>query len=64
MISPEQEIVSMVARAAGVSEATIRAETRLLHDLGLWGDDAEELLADLGRHFNIDWSGFEFDGYF
>lgn len=37
---------------------------RLLHDLGIYGDDVAEILVGLAKLRAIDWSGFPFDDYF
>ena len=38
--------------------------TRLLHDLGIDGDDAEEILLDFIERFHVDFSSFHFTDYF
>ena len=38
--------------------------TRLLHDLGIDGDDAEEILIDFAERFHVDLSAFPFSDYF
>ena len=58
------EVVGMVAAAAALEPGAIQPEMRLLHDLGLFGDDAEELLASIQARFRIDLTQFEFDRYF
>ncbi|MEL6606647.1 MAG: DUF1493 family protein [Bacteroidota bacterium] len=39
-------------------------ETRILHDLRIAGDDAEELLEAFSERFQVDLSDFEFERYF
>lgn len=38
--------------------------TRLLHDLGIDGDDAVEILTDFSKRFGMDLSSFPFQRYF
>ena len=42
----------------------IRGDHRLLHDLSIYGDDAEELIVALGDAFKLDPREFDFDKYF
>lgn len=58
------DIISVVSRKSGVKPATITLSTRLLHDLHIYGDDAEEVLSEIGRTYQIDFSGFDFQQYF
>ncbi len=39
-------------------------DTRLLHDLGIDGDDAEEILTDFAEQFQVDLSAFRFTEHF
>lgn len=39
-------------------------DTRLYHDLGLYGDEAEDYLEDLHKNYNVDFSTFNFLEYF
>ncbi len=39
-------------------------ETRLLHDLGLDADDAEEFLEAFAHEFSVDMNAFPFQRYF
>jgi hypothetical protein len=39
-------------------------ETRMYHDLGLYGDIAEAYMEELVDHYHVDLSGFEFDKFF
>lgn len=39
-------------------------ETRLHHDLRLYGDEALDYLEVLAKEFKVDLSGFDFDRYF
>jgi hypothetical protein len=59
-----ERIIQIVARKAGKRPRQITLETRLLHDLGLYGDDAEEVLSEIEKEFHVDYGGFQFDRYF
>jgi hypothetical protein len=59
-----ERILEIVARKAGIDPRKLTVKTRLLHDLSLYGDDAEELLVDVGNAFHVDFSGFAFERYF
>ncbi|HBS27937.1 MAG TPA: hypothetical protein DEB06_00450 [Phycisphaerales bacterium] len=38
--------------------------TRLYHDLGLYGDDAEAVMEELVVRYHVDLAGFDFDRFF
>lgn len=59
-----EEIITLISRATGIHSNDIRLDSRLLHDLGVSGDDAAELLETFSRHFSVDMSGFSFPVYF
>ena len=42
----------------------LTSETRLLHDLGIFGDEAEEVLEDMHKKYPFEYSEFVFDDYF
>lgn len=47
-----------------VGSRRVSADTRILHDLGIAGDDAWELLEKLNRRFGTDFSRMSFTSYF
>jgi hypothetical protein len=51
-----QEIIEWIAVSARVSKEKLTPETSLLSDLGIAGDDAEELLQVYGKRFYVDLS--------
>jgi acyl carrier protein len=57
-------VLVIVAKNRGRKKTDIRAESRLLQDLGTDGMDADDLLAALGDAFDIDFSGFVFNRHF
>lgn len=52
------------ARFSEKEIALLTYDTRLFHDLDLFGDTAEDVLEILQREFNVDMSSFNFDKYF
>ncbi|QIR26887.1 MULTISPECIES: DUF1493 family protein [Kluyvera] len=52
------------ARFSEKEIALLTYDTRLFHDLDLFGDTAENILEILQREFNVDMSSFKFDKYF
>jgi len=44
--------------------ARCSGSTRMYHDLGLYGDDAEIFMEVLADHYHVDLSGFEFEKFF
>ena len=54
-------------RRCGLSEgklARCNAGTRLYHDLGIYGDEAEAYMGVLAEEYHVDLTGFEFEKYF
>jgi acyl carrier protein len=45
---------AFIVEKAGIDENEIAPETRLYEDLGIYGDDAFELLVGYGKKFNVD----------
>ncbi len=54
----------MVRDYCGFKEEDITLETRVGEDLGIVGDDADELLSDFRDEYAVDFSGFVFEDYF
>lgn len=50
------EVVMMLAKERGLSPAKINASSRLLHDLGMDGDDAVDFFTALHERFGTDLS--------
>ncbi len=59
----EKEIINLLQSQSGSSKA-ITPETRIHHDLFLWGDDVGEVLGVLEKEHKIDFSKFEFEKFF
>jgi len=59
-----QKLKIFISRYAGISENEISESSILEKDLGIYGDDAVELLVSYGKEFNVDVSNFMAADYF
>jgi hypothetical protein len=59
-----KQVFDLVARKAGTTADLIGPNVRILHDLGIDGDDADDLLRELSERCQIDLTSFEFSRYF
>lgn len=57
-------LIVVVARETGVSPARIRLDTALADDLGVAGHDGADLLAAIGREFDMDLTVIDWAEYF
>ena len=55
---------TLIAAALNKSPEDISGELRLFHDLGIDGDDAEELLIEVRDKHNVNFDEFNFSEYF
>jgi acyl carrier protein len=60
----KRDIFGLVAKHSGLHPERITAESRLLHDLGIDGDDAEYLLVEFSKKFEVDMNNFDFRKFF
>lgn len=60
----EAGLVRMVSEIGGISKGEVEPESRLLHDLGIAGTEAAELLFAYSREFVVDMTEFRFEEYF
>lgn len=58
------EVRMLICRKTGLEPEAVRPESRLLHDLGVTGDDAAELIDEFAQTFSVDMSSFQFQCYF
>ena len=58
------EVAAFVAHAASEPIERITAETRILHDLRVDGDDADEFMMAFAARFQVDMSPFPFRDHF
>ena len=63
MDSLESRIIKFVAEFTG-ADSPVTLSTTLLGDLGVAGDDGDELLAAFGEQFGVDMSRCDPQGYF
>ena len=59
-----ERVVSFVSKFWHAEKSSLSEGTRLQHDLGLDGTDAEEFMEAFSEEFNVDMSEFEFDKHF
>jgi acyl carrier protein len=57
-------VISILARRSGVAKEKLTAETRLVEDLMLDGDDAVDALLEISEECSLDVSGFDASRYF
>jgi hypothetical protein len=60
----KESVRMLVCRKTGLKVEAVRPESRLLHDLGITGGDAEELIQEFAQTFSVDMSSFPFGRYF
>ena len=60
----EQRVIEIIADNRGLKPHKIGLSQRLLHDLGIGGGDADEILMKLEKEFRLDILDFNFDQYF
>lgn len=58
------DLVSFLRRKSRAFEVLITPETSIEEGLGVTGDDAEELIIEFGKRYNVDLSDFRFAKYF
>lgn len=61
-MSTEQEVIELVARKTGKSKAKITPE-KTFYDLGIDGDDAVELIAELCKRYQVPAEGVDLRKY-
>ncbi len=57
----ENEIIALLIEYCPYE---INIETRIFHDLFLYGDDADEFLVEYKNRYSVDFSKFDFNMYF
>ena len=62
--NPAECVLEVLARKSGLDAKQISMESRLLHDLGIDGDDATEAIDEISRRCLMDISGFDPTQYF
>jgi len=64
MDEPLDTIINMLRDEQGISPAKLRPSARLLHDLGLDGDDAHDFFLRLHERFGTDFTGLDWPEFF
>jgi acyl carrier protein len=59
-----EKLRELIVEESGVYDEEVTPDTRLYDDLGIYGDDAFELLVKYGKKFNVDVSKFMAADYF
>lgn len=59
-----EQIREIISLHAGVEQSSIKLESDLRSDLGISGDDGDELFEDLNEVFNVDWSELDLGVHF
>jgi acyl carrier protein len=60
----DKRLIDLICRISGVRSDEVTSEARIYNDLGIYGDDAIELLVAYGKEFNVDISNFMAADYF
>ena len=60
----KERVNELVARKTGLKPDEFGPASRLLHDLGVAGDDAAELLTEFAEQFDVDFGEFRFEQFF
>lgn len=60
----EQRVIWFISEVTGRKLDKLHLSSRLLHDLGIDGDDAAELVTKYAEAFQVDMKEFEFGKYF
>jgi acyl carrier protein len=58
------ELRDFLIRRLGVEEEEIMPQARIEEDLGVWGDDAVDLIIEFGKRFKVNVSNFMAADYF
>jgi len=64
LVNRVEEVIAVVSRKTGIPVSRLSLNNRLLHDLGVDGDDAAELFLELERVFGLDLGSFRGERYF
>jgi len=63
-VSNFDNLKAFIVELIGVHKNEVTLDSRLYEDLGVYGDDATELLVKYGKQFNVDVSKFMAADYF
>lgn len=57
-------VISFLSEELSINKLKICNDTRIFHDLGVDGDDADELISNYSDKFNVSIKEFSFSTYF
>jgi acyl carrier protein len=60
----QEAVLNLIVKHAGVKKDELYDDALLEDDLGLTGDDAWELMDEIHKNFDVDFSSFEFSLHF
>ncbi len=60
----KEQLIELVSCKSGVNRRDINIETSIEQDLGVTGEDAEELIKEISKKFNVNIDDFVFAKYF
>ncbi len=64
MIPTQQLVFDFIFDKTRVNRKRILLDAQLRRDIGVDGDDADDLMCDFAKQFNVDMTGFDFDAHF
>lgn len=60
----KDQLIELVSRKSGINKEKINMETSIEQDLGVTGEDAEELIKEISKKFKVNIDDFVFAKYF
>lgn len=63
-MSITDDVVDLISSTTGVKKEKLKPNALIEDDLGVTGDDAWELMEEIHKKFNVDFSDFEFSLHF
>ncbi|WP_419699072.1 DUF1493 family protein [Mucilaginibacter sp. NFX135] len=59
-----KELITYISKRSGIDEDEINYNSVIEDDLGITGDDAEELIIEFSKFFKVNIDNFRFNRYF
>jgi len=59
-----KNLIAFISKRSGVNENEINYNSLIEDDLGVSGEDAEELIIEFSKHFKVNIDEFKFNKYF
>ena len=60
----DEQLLAILVKKSGLDKSSIQREFTIEEDLGITGEDAEELIREISYKFKVDISNFQFSKYF